>query len=180
MKPLKPLKPFKLRLWRIDSPTNDSYSYFFTCARPGRTKEPTTKIARVPDDIVHRWVLGLPGPKTAVLSLLGLKPDSTSEFSFYSFHGGFESSHEHSGGMSFQEWLDHWHGDLSIRVLEHPTEDFMQIDSATLDAIESDVRQLLQAGRTVVIVDSGGETRTGEVCRHMRAAEVTGWVETTK
>jgi hypothetical protein len=177
---MKPLKPFMLRRWRIGSSADGSQTYFYTCARPGRSKDPATKKARVPDDVVHRWVLGLPRPKTAVLSLLGRKPDRTSEFTFYSFYGGFDSSHEHSGAMSFQEWLDHWHGDLSILVLEHPTEDFEQIDPANLDKIASDIRQLSQAGRTVVVVDSGGVTRTGQVCRHMHAAEVTGWVETRK
>jgi len=148
-----------------------NYHYFFTCARPGRTGHPASKHAQVPDDLVHRWVLGLPGPKTAIVSLLGRKPDGLSEFSFYSFYGGFDLQSEHSGCLSFQEWLDRWHGDQSIVVREHPTCDFKPVPYETLEAVASDINDLLSAGRTVVLVDSGGQTRTRIVCNHVRAVE---------
>lgn len=176
MKRLKPSKPYMLRRWQIVPPASSLESFFFTCARPGRTSDPATKYAQVSDETVHRWVLGLPGPDTAIVSLLGRKPDGLSEFSFYSFYGGFDPPSEHPGRLSFHEWLDRWHGDLSIWVRQHPTWDFEAIEGPILDEIASDINELLAAGRTVVVVDSGGVTCTGMVCRHMHAAEVTGHV----
>lgn len=169
MNALKPAKPYMLRRWRIGLSPNPHY--FFTCARPGRTGNLQSKNAPVSDDVVHRWVLGLPSPKTAIVSLLGRKPDGLSEFSFYSFYGGFDLASNHPGQLSFQEWLDHWHRDRSIVIREHPTYDFKPIDHAMLDAVVSDINELLSTGRTVVVVDSGGQTRTGVVCKHMRALE---------
>jgi len=161
---MKPLKPFKLRRWQTGAPTNRFH--FFTCARPGRTGDPTSKHAQVSEDIVHRWVLGLPYPNTAIVSLLGRKPDGLSEFSFYSFYGGFDSPSEHPGRLSFQEWLDRWHWDLSIVVRQHPTQDFEPIEPQMLDEIAADINELVSACRTVVVVDSGGQTRTRMVCAH--------------
>jgi hypothetical protein len=63
MKALKPLKPYMLKRWRVGAPPN--CQYFFTCARPGRTGDAASKHAPVSDDLVHRWVLGLPGPNTS-------------------------------------------------------------------------------------------------------------------
>jgi hypothetical protein len=171
MKSLKPLKPYLRKRWRMGVSPNAQY--FFTCARPGRTGDPATKHGRVPDDLVHRWVLGLPSPNTAILSLLGRKPDGLSEYSFYSFHGGFDSPSECGNRPSLQEWLDHWHKDRSIVVCEHPTYDIYgrPIPPETMQAIASDVSRLLLAQRTVIIVDSGGATRTGEVCKYLHAKE---------
>lgn len=145
--------------------------YFYTCARPGRTGNPASKAARVPDIVVHRWILGLPTPCTAIVSLLGRKPDGLSEFSFYSFYGGFDLAADNLARLSFQEWLDRSHGDLSIVLAEHPTCDFKPIPVETLDAVVSDIQRFLSDGRTVVVVDSGGQTRTGSVCRHLGAVE---------
>ena len=146
MKPLKPLKPHMLRRWRIGAATNSHH--FFTCARPGRTGAPASKHAPISDDLVHRWVLGLPGPQTAIVSLLGRKPDGLSEFSFYSFYGGFDLPSDCPGRLSFQAWLTRWHQDRAITVSEHPTCDFKPISPETLDAIASDLSRLLSAGRT--------------------------------
>src|SRR5438034_508690 len=101
MKLLKALKPYMLKRWRTGAPSN--CHYFFTCARPGRTSDPDSKHAQVSDELVHRWVLGLPGPNTAIVCLLGRKPDGLSEFSFYSFYGGFDIPSEHPHCLSFQE-----------------------------------------------------------------------------
>lgn len=120
---------------------------------------------------MRRWVLGLPGPKTAIVSLLGRKPDGLSEFSFYSFYGGFDLPSDDPVRPSFQEWLVRWHGDLSILVREHPTVDFQPIPADTLEAVAAALHELLVAGRTVVLVDSGGQTRTRVVCNHVRAIE---------
>ena len=147
---------------------------FFTCARPGRSKGNRDPVS---DDVVHQWVRRLPGTSnTAVVSLLGRKhgPDGVSEFSFYSFCGGFDTSAERRGRPSFQEWLDRWHKDRSIQVLEHPTYDFRPVPPDTLRAVASDVGRLLSESRTVVLMDSGGETRTKVVCKHM------GFIEDTR
>jgi hypothetical protein len=166
---VKPLKPYMLKRWRFGS-IPQPFS-FFTCARPGRNGNQASKAAPVSDDLVHRWILGLPGPRTAIVSLLGRKPDGTSEFSFYSFHGGFDLPTDRPGCLSFQEWLDKWHSSLSIVVREHPTYDFKPVSSETLEAVSTEIRELASAGRTVVLIDSGGLTRTGMVCRHISAVE---------
>jgi hypothetical protein len=162
-----------LRRWRIGAPSR--FFHFFTCARPGRKRDQATKNAQIPDEEVSRWVLGLCRPNTAIVSLLGRKPDGLSEFSFYSFRGSSDRPSERQSRPTFQEWLDRLHPDLSIMVREHPTCDFKPIDRQTLDAIASDIRELLVMGRTVVVVDSGGVTRTGIVCKHMRAVEDSSW-----
>lgn len=166
---LKPLKPYMLKRWRVNMQPKPLS--FFTCARPGRTGNPSTKTKPVPDETVHRWVLGLPGPKTALISLLGRKPDGTSEFSFYSFYGGFDSPSDREGCISFQEWFGKWHRDLAVVIREHPTYDFKPVPQDTLEAASNDINELSVAGRTVVLVDSGGVTRTGQVCQHIGAIE---------
>jgi hypothetical protein len=166
---VKPIKPYMLKRWRLD--TTHKPLWFFTCARPGRSGNQASKAASVSDNLVHRWVLGLPGPSTAIVSLLGRKPDGTSEFSFYSFHGGFDLPSDRPGCLSFQDWLDKWHRSLSIVLREHPTCDFKPVPPETLKAVSSDIRELASAGRTVVLIDSGGVTRTGMVCRHISAVE---------
>lgn len=126
----------------------------------------------MPDEVVRKWVLAVIelGPDPAIVSLLGQKPDGTSEYSFYSFFGGFDLAQEHRGRRSFAEWLAKMTPDVA--VVEHPTIDFQAIPTPTLDAIEADARALLSQRRTIVIVDSGGETRTGRVCKHIGAKEV--------
>ena len=155
-----------LRRWRV----GDQYSstYIYTCGRPGRSKG---KDGRVSDKLVDEWVLGLPGPKTAVVSLLGRKPDGVSEFSFYPFWGGDDTVAEHQARPSFQEWLAQNHPDLDIALRQHPTYDFQKIPTSTLEAISTDINELIYEERTVVVVDSGGVTRTEMVCTFMHATE---------
>jgi hypothetical protein len=169
---LKALKPYRLRRWRVGQPPE--CLFLFTCARPGRTSKPSSADVDISDDLVHRWVAGLPGPKTAIVSLLGRKPDGLSEFSFYSFYGGFDLASNNPGRLAFQEWLDRFHGDRSILLRERPTCDYKPIPLETLVAIQSDVLELASAGRTVLVIDSGGQTRTGQACSHMGAVEITG------
>lgn len=158
-----------LKRYRISRPPH--CYWFFTCARPGRRKEPSTKSAIIPDKIVRRWVLGLPGPNTAIISLLGRKPDGMSEFSFYPFLGGFDTASERPGLPSFKEWLKSSTRTDVIEVREHPTVDFKPIPKETLDAVSRDIIELLSQGKTIVLIDSGGVTRSGTVCRHMHAVE---------
>lgn len=125
----------------------------------------------MPDKITHDWVRNLPGPSTVIVSLLGRKPDGTSEFSFYPFYGGFDGADEQRGRVSFQEWLDEHYPDLQIEIRQHPTEDYRRIPDSALGAIAKEITELLAARKTVVLVDSGGQTRTAAVCRYMRLSE---------
>jgi hypothetical protein len=107
------------------------------------------------------------------VSLLGRKqgPEGQSEYSFYSFCGLGDTPEERHGRLSFQEWLDRYHKDRPILVIEHPTYDFRPVPPETLAAVASDIFKLLGAGRTVVLIDSGGETRTKTVCKYMGFVE---------
>lgn len=170
------MEPYNIRKCRISiSPSCDAR--FFTCARPGRSKGSD---GCVTDELVSAWVKGLPGPNTVIISLLGRKRNrkELSEFSYYSFYGEWDTPPERSDKPSFQEWLERHHKDLQILVREHPTYDrdiynFLPIPPFTLAAIESDVRQFVSEGRTVVVMDSGGVGRTGEVCEYMKPTEDT-------
>ena len=105
------------------------------------------------------------------MSLLGRKPDGTSEFSFYFFYGGFDLQDDRPGCLSFQSWLDTWHNELLIVIREYPTCDFKPLTPEILGAVSRAIIDLTSAGRTVVLIDSGGVTRTGIVCRHISAVE---------
>jgi hypothetical protein len=156
------MEPYKLRRWRRQS-SSDQIA-FFTCARPGRSKG---HAGAVPDNLVDKWIRGLPGIRpVAIVSLLGRKPDGLSEFSFYSFAGAFERPAERKGRPLFIDWLLRWHPACVDRVIEHPTTDFKRIDVSTLAAVAADIEAHLTSGRTVVLIDSGGEIRTRQVCAH--------------
>jgi hypothetical protein len=166
---VKPIKPYMLKRWRLDA--TQPPLWFFTCARPGHSGNPASKTGYVSDNLVHRWILGLPGPCTVIVSLLGRKPDGTSEFSFYSFHGGFDLPSARPGSLAFRDWLNKWHGALSIVLREHPTCDFKPVSPETLEAVSCEIQDFASQGRTVILIDSGGVTRTGIVCRHVSAVE---------
>jgi hypothetical protein len=158
--------PFRLRRWRR-ADSSDRIQ-FFTCARPGRSKGVDRP---VPNDLVRRWVKGLPGGgNTTLVSLLGRKhgPEGVSKFSFYSFWGGFDQPSERRARPSFQQWLDRYCAASSIQLIEHPTYDFRPIPPETVGAVISDICKLLSAGRTVILVDSGGETRAKKSLRLWR------------
>ena len=163
------MEPYRLKRWKLQvEPDKDTH--FFTCARPGRSKDADTN---VPDKTVSVWVNGLPGPNTAIISLLGRKygPEGLSEFSFYTFRSAHDEPLERRRQLSFQEWLDSKHNDLQILVSEHPTYDFQKISVEQIAAIEADIRRFISEGRTVVVVDSGGLTRTGFLCKSIGAIE---------
>lgn len=164
------MEPYRLRRWRRQ--TSPDRLAFFTCARPGRSKSDR---APVSDEIVDKWARGLPGDatRTTIVSLLGRKRTASgvSEFSFYSFCGGLDTPGESRGRPTFQQWLDRRHAGRGIHVIEHPTIDFCPVPPETLEALRIDIERLLSEGRTVVLVDSGGETRTKAVCRHLGFVE---------
>ena len=152
------MEPCRLRRWRL--PSSSVSAVFYTCARPGRSRGSKGK---VPDKLLHDWMRGIPSESNVVVvSLLGEKKDGTSEFSFYSFY---------AKGRTFQQWLDQNYAERAVQVIEHPTVDFCRVPTETLEAAASDIAKLLSEGRTVVLMDSGGEQRSGQVCTHMGAVE---------
>jgi hypothetical protein len=143
-------------LW-LNSPDLDAFFTFLPTSRH-----------YLSDEDVHEWFQGfLPllsdAPNIVIVSLLGRKPDGRSEFSFYSFYGGWDTPEERSCRLSFQAWLDRWHKGRSIKIVEHPTCDYGPIPQVTLDAVRSDILRLLSEGQTIVVMDSGGDTRTRRV-----------------
>ena len=166
------MEPYRLRRWKLEA-LPGTETGFYTCARPGRSKGST---GAVRDALVSEWVHGLQGVKT-IISLLGRKhgPAGTSEFSFYSFCGGLDTPTERKRRPTFQEWLDQKHGDLKISVIEHPTYDFNKVALNTLEAIKADAHTLAQEGKSFIIFDSGGQTRTTAICKHLDATEDTTW-----
>ena len=165
----EPLEPHKLRRWKKTG-TAEQLN-FYTCARPGRSKG---KTGWVGDAVVSKWVLNLPGaPGTAIVSLLGRKPPprDQSEFSFYSFCGGWDTPDERRGKLTFQQWLTRFHPTLKLEILEHPTFDIEPIPTESLAAIKEDVHRLLEARKMVVLVDLGGVKRSDQVCKYLALVE---------
>ncbi len=164
------MEPHKLKKWKLACSQGDS-AYFYTCARPGRSGGPKGSVL---DQTVSAWVSCLPGPDTAIVSLLGRKQGRTgsSEFSYYSFSGGFDTCPERGNQPTFAEWLGTYHRERRFLVREHPTYDYRPISYEKLAAVETEIRDLISMGWAVVVMDSGGETRTGKVCRHMKATRV--------
>jgi len=94
-----------------------------------------------------------------------------SELSFYTFSGKDESPGEARGKPHFQDWLAKHYSKRDITVIEYPTTDFQPINEETLQRIAGDVERLLGDGRTIVLIDSGGQTRTGSVCKYLGLVE---------
>lgn len=169
--------PHRLRCWKPRDRLVPGQ--LFTCARPGRCEMGTKR--HVPDHLVHKWVAGLPGRNgTVIVSLLGRKPPKDekskgrSEYGFYSFHGDVDAS-ERLGTPHFSEWLTRYHRDRDLELGEYPTTDIVDMPDDQLCEISACVEESLKQGRTVVLVDSGGWTRTGCVCRHMGFVEDPTW-----
>lgn len=164
------MEPYNLRPWRLDAAPKGEAT-FYTCARPGRAAGPD---GAVEDHTVSTWVKELPGPNKAIISLLGRKHglNGISEFSYYSFCGGMDTETERGDKPIFQEWLDQWHSDLEILLIEHPTYDYQEVPLDALEAVGQDLCDLISQGRTVVVMDSGGVGRVGEVCEFLKATPV--------
>ena len=163
-------EPYRLRKWKLPD-TVTGILTFHTCARPGRSGG---RSHLVTDDVVDSWVAGLPNPNTAIVSLLGRKMSEAgrSEFSYYSFCSEFDVASERGDRPTFQEWLNQNHNQLEIIVREHPTYDGRPVSYETLATVKDEITSLLSAGRTVVVVDSGGMDRTGRVSRYLGATEI--------
>lgn len=140
----------------------------FTCARPGRSKGSTKK--SIGDEVVRAWIGGLPNCRPLhIVSLLGRKPPPSglSEYSYYSFRGG----HENRKSPTFQDWLDVNFAASGFKVTEFPTIDLRRIDDRDMAEICDYIRSLLKSSVNVLIVDSGGFTRTRSVCAALGAEE---------
>jgi protein-tyrosine phosphatase len=112
---------------------------------------------------VEAWVAGLPQGPVVIISLLGWKPTGQSEFGFYSFRGAHDSTA--SGRPTFQDWLVHRYGMDRFEVLEYPTVDTESMEASVVSGTVDMIRKLLSEGRTVVVMDSGGVSRSGKVAR---------------
>lgn len=151
------MEPHRLQRWVLPSPAGRA---FHTCGRPGRSKKNIK--AGVSDAVIHAWVRGLPAEhNVVVLSLLGSKSTGKCEWSFYSFY---------KERRSFQDWLDQHYGS-AFKVIEYPTVDGAPVPNNVLAEVCSRISTLLNEGRTVVVMDSGGVCRVGQVCRHCNASQ---------
>lgn len=123
----------------------------------------------VADEVVDAWIAGMPSSteEIIIVSLLGRKPDGLSEFSYYSFRGGFDQPDDKPGSPTWQEWLTERYG-CKYRVYEFPTVDTKPITEDVNILAAKAISGFMQAGKTVVVVDSGGIGRTGKVISTLR------------
>ncbi len=162
MKLLPSREPCGLTQWILGN--EEPSRQLFTCARPGRSLGRKRKT--IDDADVIDWLNGLPARETVtvIVSLLGYKPNGQSEFSYYSF----KSAHEdRAGSPMFQEWIDCATAVGKYVVIEHPTTDNREICPDLMNEIVASILTNLEAKRMVVVVDSGGVSRTGAVIRHL-------------
>lgn len=133
------------------------------------------KQVRINDEVVNAWISGLPNSVegTIIVSLLGRKPEGLSEFSYYSFRGGFDQSEDRPGCPAWQEWLSERFGSTYC-VCEFPTVDTEPVPEVTKKLVVSAILRFMHSGKTVILVDSGGVGRTGNVVSTMKKMEVNG------
>lgn len=117
----------------------------------------------MPDEIIDKWIIGLPTASVLhIVSLLGRKTDGFSEFEYYPFR-----SVEESGAKpSFQEWLNEKNPDQRYTVHEIPTVDH-GLPPDTVERVAKQVNGLLATNLTVIIIDSAGDTRTGQIAKRL-------------
>jgi hypothetical protein len=131
------------------------------------------KVAKISDEVVDVWLNGLPSStgETIIVSLLGGKPRGPSEFSYYSFRGGFDQPKDRPGCPTWQEWLNSRYGSRYV-VCEFPTIDTEDVPERTKKILFKTILEFIQAGKTVIVVDSGGVGRTGRVITGLRKMEI--------
>ncbi len=154
-------EPYRLTRWAPK--TEQINGQLFTCGRPGRSMG--AKQTRISDECVLAWVAGLPtlAEEIIIVSLLGRKADGLSEFSYYSFRGGFDQPQDRPDCPTFQEWLDSHYKSRRYRVYEYPTIDLLVPPDETKRRAVTTILSLMETGKTVVVVDSGGVGRTGNI-----------------
>lgn len=151
-------EPYRLQRWISSSKLEAGQ--LFSCGRPGRSISATEHVS---EDLIDEWAGGLPKGPLVIVSMLGSKPTGDSEFKFYPFRGSGEASQ--GGRPTFQEWLDQRYGRDRFEVLEFPTVDTKPVPPTILSAIVSTVQRRLTAGSRVVVMDSGGFSRSGAIVR---------------
>lgn len=126
-------------------------------------------IPTISDQVVDAWIAGMPSStdEIIIVSLLGRKPNGLSEFSYYSFRGGFDKSEHRPGCPSWQEWLFERYAS-KYRLHEFPTVDTELIQEDIKRDVAKTILRFMQLGKTVVVVDSGGIGRTGSVIAAIR------------
>lgn len=145
-----------------------------TCGRPGRG-ECATQRCEIGVGTIDKWAQGLPEHKPIhIVSLLGRKKDGFSEFGYYPFR----SSKETGSKPTFHEWLDERYPGRFV-VHEFATTDRMGVPADIRASASKCIADLLEAGKTVVLMDSAGSERTGRVrealgYREPKAAVVEG------
>lgn len=154
-------EPRNLRQW----PTSEGHLY--SCGRPGRGENGRSK-RKVSEPTLRLWLDNLPASELQIVSLLGWKPDRQdnqghSEFTYYPFRSCTDCS---DGRPTFQAWLTA--EGRCHTVHEFPTIDLRPLTpETTASQAVRHVRELLHSGLTVLVVDSGGVERTGELCRRV-------------
>jgi len=145
----------------------------FTAARPGRSLG--RAIPKISDETVYAWARGLLplSSQLHIISLLGTKPNGLSEYSYYSFRGSRGSLEIDFKKPTFQEWLNDRFGLERFVVVDFPTIDTMPIEAAMITEICQCTTSLLMTSNDVLIVDSGGEGRTGKICSELCAVHRT-------
>lgn len=154
------IEPFRI----IEHILPNARGRLFTCARPGRSLG--TKRSKIDDDIVKNWVSGLPlGRPLHLIMLLGSKPapKNISEYSYYSFRGVHETKLLTKKSIDFQEWLGSVANEPHVVVHSFPTIDLQPISPIVAAEVVSVTLGLLKKTVNVVMVDSGGVTRTGSI-----------------
>jgi hypothetical protein len=115
----------------------------------------------VDEATIDRWVKGLPPAEILhIVSLLGEKANSNSEFGRYPFR----SAQVPGSKPTFQEWLDERYSQCFV-VHEFPTKDVLPIKDDVFEAVKRCVLELLKSASTVVVVDSAGCQRSASVCK---------------
>ena len=141
----------------------------FTCGRPGRATY-GRKRRRVPDNVIDRWVQGLPDTEVLhIVSLLGCKNDGFSEFDYYPFRSSLESGSQ----PTLQEWLRERY-DREFIVHEYRTVDAQGVPPDVLSSAKRQILNLLDGDCTVVVIDSAGAERTARVCENVGYARMSG------
>ena len=170
-------EPYNLKKWRT-TVCQDQETLFYTCGRPGRSQ---SRYGNIEDETVSIWAKRLhelTGPNIVIVSLLGRKNDKSrlSEFSYYTFCGGWDTDEERKNKPTFQEWLNKNHENLGILVSEHPSYDHLPTDplvpQCTLDTVKEDICTSINKGLIVVVMDSAGVGRTRAVKDYLQAKKV--------
>ena len=153
-----------MRSWRLRPEEIE----FYTCARPGRSKG---KHGKVSEQLLHAWVSGLPPGNLVIVSLLGTKRGPTAdqpgkdEWSFYTFY---------AEGRTFEEWLVAQYPSRALKVESLPTVDSLPVPNAVVAQVRQAIVRLAAAQRTVLLMDSGGVQRVGQVCKQIGALRMPG------